>query len=258
MFGTWNERTWHARTNTTRRAKTCFKDRRAGPIHAQKVDWTTLLGGRGLGAGEKSLKTEQGAEKLFEGLERSVEDAKEETDVEDPKVSVDDEQGDENLEDIYIGKGKLIKDNPKKYPSKVSFGFFENVVGGWAGGEAGLWNFRKDVAEQKRLDKLAERRKKLMDAPKIKKLPQGVPMLLPGMNAKVINPENSFYEFIGIVQRVSDGYAAVLFEGGNWDKLQTFAVQDLERSKTGPPMVHPKSGILVQETEQEEEPTTSG
>jgi len=168
------------------------------------------------------------------------------------------ERDDGELEDIYIGKGKVIKDDPKKYPSKISFGFFENVVGGWAGGEAALWNLRKDIEKQKRLDGLAQRREKLMGQPQIKKLPQGVPMLLPGMNAKVVNPNNPFYEFIGIVQRVSDGYVAVLFEGGNWDKLLTFAIQDLERSKTGPPMVHPKSGILLQDAQEEEEAKASG
>ncbi len=30
------------------------------------------------------------------------------------------------------------------------------------------------------------------------------------------------------MQRVSDGKAAVLFEGGNWDKLVTFRLAELE------------------------------
>ncbi len=34
--------------------------------------------------------------------------------------------------------------------------------------------------------------------------------------------------FQGLVQRVSDGKAAVLFEGGNWDKLVTFRLSELE------------------------------
>lgn len=36
-------------------------------------------------------------------------------------------------EQIYIGQGRYVEDDPKKYPTKDSFG-----TGGWAGGEAGL------------------------------------------------------------------------------------------------------------------------
>lgn len=53
-------------------------------------------------------------------------------------------------------------------------------------------------------------------------------MILPGTTVKVINPEDTYYRFEGIVQRVSDGKAAVLFEGGNWDKLVTFQLGELE------------------------------
>jgi hypothetical protein len=34
------------------------------------------------------------------------------------------------------------------------------------------------------------------------------------------------------VQRVSDGKVAVLFEGGNWDKLVTFRLKELELVET--------------------------
>eukprot|EP00873_Tetraselmis_striata_P043667 jgi/Tetstr1/463931/TSEL_008737.t1 len=42
--------------------------------------------------------------------------------------------------DIYLGKGRTIKDDPKKYPDRNELG-----VGGWAGGEVGLWEFREEV-----------------------------------------------------------------------------------------------------------------
>ena len=32
----------------------------------------------------------------------------------------------------------------------------------------------------------------------------------------------------GLAQRLSDGKVAVLFEGGNWDKLVTFNLSELE------------------------------
>lgn len=54
-------------------------------------------------------------------------------------------------------------------------------------------------------------------------------MILPGFIVRVINAADTYYQFQGIVQRVSDGKAAVLFEGGNWDKLVTFRLNELER-----------------------------
>ncbi len=53
-------------------------------------------------------------------------------------------------------------------------------------------------------------------------------MILPGAAVKVTNPVDTYYEFQGLVQRVTDGKAAVLFEGGNWDKLVTFRLSELE------------------------------
>jgi hypothetical protein len=53
-------------------------------------------------------------------------------------------------------------------------------------------------------------------------------MIFPGSTVKVINPDDTYYQFEGLVQRVSDGRAAVLFEGGNWDKLVTFYLSELE------------------------------
>jgi hypothetical protein len=53
-------------------------------------------------------------------------------------------------------------------------------------------------------------------------------MILPGSIVRVINPDDIYYQFQGLVQRVSDGNAGVLFEGGNWDKLITFRLSELE------------------------------
>jgi hypothetical protein len=53
-------------------------------------------------------------------------------------------------------------------------------------------------------------------------------MILPGSIVRVINPDETYYHFEGLVQRISDGKAAVLFEGGNWDKLVTFRLSELE------------------------------
>jgi hypothetical protein len=53
-------------------------------------------------------------------------------------------------------------------------------------------------------------------------------MILPGSIVTVINPNDIYYRFQGLVQRVTDGKAAVLFEGGNWDKLITFKLSELQ------------------------------
>ena len=52
--------------------------------------------------------------------------------------------------------------------------------------------------------------------------------ILPGSIVKV-KDENSIYKgYKGFVQRVTRKKAAVLFEGGNWDKLITFPLKNLE------------------------------
>ena len=53
-------------------------------------------------------------------------------------------------------------------------------------------------------------------------------MIFPGSAVRVKDIGEIYYDFQGQVQRVSDGKAAVLFEGGNWDKLITFRLSQLE------------------------------
>ena len=44
----------------------------------------------------------------------------------------------------------------------------------------------------------------------------------------VTNSTDTYYRFQGQVQRVVDGKAAVIFGGGNWEKIVMFKVSDLE------------------------------
>lgn len=53
-------------------------------------------------------------------------------------------------------------------------------------------------------------------------------MILPGTAVRVKNPTDTFYGYQGLVQRITDGKAAVLFEGGNWDKIITFYLSELD------------------------------
>ncbi|AIE74207.1 MULTISPECIES: NAD(P)H dehydrogenase subunit NdhS [unclassified Synechocystis] len=57
-------------------------------------------------------------------------------------------------------------------------------------------------------------------------------MIFPGATVRVTNVDDTYYRFEGLVQRVSDGKAAVLFENGNWDKLVTFRLSELETVKS--------------------------
>ena len=51
--------------------------------------------------------------------------------------------------------------------------------------------------------------------------------ILPG-SVVCVSDNNSIYKgYKGFVQRVTANKAAVLFEGGNWDKLVTFSLSDL-------------------------------
>ncbi len=54
--------------------------------------------------------------------------------------------------------------------------------------------------------------------------------ILPGTTVTVNNTQSIYNGYVGFVQRVSGDKAAVLFEGGNWDKLLTLPVKDLLKS----------------------------
>ncbi len=54
------------------------------------------------------------------------------------------------------------------------------------------------------------------------------PLILPGSTVRVTNLNDTYHRYEGQVQRVSDGRAAVIFEGGNWTKIVTFRLNELE------------------------------
>ena len=56
----------------------------------------------------------------------------------------------------------------------------------------------------------------------------GNTMIFPGSIVRVMNVNDTYYGFQGLVQRVTDGRVAVLFEQGPWDKLVTFRMSELE------------------------------
>ncbi len=53
-------------------------------------------------------------------------------------------------------------------------------------------------------------------------------MILPGSTV-IVNDDKSIYNgYEGFVQRITEDKAAVLFEGGNWDKLLTIPLRKLK------------------------------
>ena len=53
-------------------------------------------------------------------------------------------------------------------------------------------------------------------------------IILPGSSVIVNNPSSIYIGYKGFVQRITERKAAVLFEGGNWDKLLTIPLNELD------------------------------
>ncbi|CAI5502574.1 unnamed protein product [Closterium sp. Naga37s-1] len=195
--------------------------RNAGGAVSVRADMWKKLGGRGL-IREDILKSDKANEVLWNQPVRPAKDTTKE------KLPIDKE---------------LVEGFDKE---------LDGLTGGFPGGEKGLAKFLKNNPLPAKYaaasSELANVQKRLSEAaaaaassvPK----PLAPPLLMPGMTVKVINPKDAYYQFSGIVQRLTDGNVAVLFEGGNWDKLVTFRLSELERTKKGPPGSNPKSASL--------------
>ncbi|KAL1329554.1 hypothetical protein HN51_046678 [Arachis hypogaea] len=174
-----------------------------------KFDMLQIMGGRGLCNGEEGLIQE---------LKRQVEN---------PPSPSSSEQEQENLALANVA----AEDGFEKE--------LMGLTGGFPGGEKGLKKFIMENPPKKG-DGIQSLKLSMAKKPK----PPELPLLLPGMIAIVSNPNNPYYMYCGIVQRITDGKAGVLFEGGNWDRLITFRLEELERREKGPPMKNPKSCVL--------------
>ncbi|ABX09659.1 NAD(P)H dehydrogenase subunit NdhS [Prochlorococcus marinus] len=53
-------------------------------------------------------------------------------------------------------------------------------------------------------------------------------VILPGSSVVVNDCQSIYNGYKGFVQRITEDRAAVLFEGGNWDKLLTIPIKNLE------------------------------
>ena len=53
--------------------------------------------------------------------------------------------------------------------------------------------------------------------------------ILPGTTVTIEDKASIYNGYIGFVQRISGDNAAILFEGGNWDKLVTIPLKYLQK-----------------------------
>ncbi|KAK9716673.1 hypothetical protein RND81_06G249700 [Saponaria officinalis] len=190
------------------------------PTISAKFDLFQILGGRGLCNGEAGL---------LEELKKDTQNP--------PEISGGNEEepaGD--MEDMVSETGGISEDAFEKE--------MLGLTGGFPGGEKGLQKFLEKNPPPPPKKGGEDDQVKSVLQPTKKSRPPELPLILPGMIAIVKNPKNPFYMYCGIVQRITDGKAGVLFEGGNWDRLVTFRLEELERREKGPPMVNPKSVVL--------------
>ncbi|XP_021757669.1 NAD(P)H-quinone oxidoreductase subunit S, chloroplastic-like [Chenopodium quinoa] len=210
----------HIKLLTQRSISTsCPKTISSKPTITAKFDLYGILGGRGLCNGEAGLEKE---------LKRDAQNPPQTTE------GTEEESDKKAFADSSIDE--VIPENA--FEKELS-----GLTGGFPGGEKGLQKFiEKNPPPPKTENKGGEDMKMALTSKKPK--PPELPLLLPGMIALVKNRNNPYYMYCGIVQRITDGKAGVLFEGGNWDRLITFRLEELERREKGPPMTNPKSVVL--------------
>ncbi|KAF8053201.1 hypothetical protein N665_1449s0006 [Sinapis alba] len=183
-----------------------------------KFNLWEVMGGRGLCNGEKGIEKE---------LQRNIDEQTSETENQTTKESDD---------------SNLSFQVPEDGFDKEMMG----LTGGFPGGEKGLKTFIEQnlpPPPPQPPTKRATDAVSLVGTEKKPKAPE-LPLLMPGMIAIVKNTNSPYHMYCGIVQRITDGKAGVLFEGGNWDRLITFRLEELERREKGPPGKNPKSCVL--------------
>uniref|UniRef100_A0A0F7GY80 Chlororespiratory reduction31 n=1 Tax=Monsonia marlothii TaxID=163685 RepID=A0A0F7GY80_9ROSI len=187
------------------------------PKASAKFNLFEVLGGRGLCNGEKGIQEE---------LKKSVEEQQAPS-----SLPAETEQSlDSETSSLQVPEDGFDKE-------------LMGLTGGFPGGETGLKKFIEENPPTPKKTASAGEKVLSIATTKKPKAPE-LPLLMPGMIAIVKNPNSPFYMYCGIVQRITDGRAGVLFEGGNWDRLVTFRLEELERREKGPPAKNPQSVVL--------------
>ncbi|KAJ0263396.1 NAD(P)H-quinone oxidoreductase subunit S [Hirschfeldia incana] len=183
-----------------------------------KFNLWEVMGGRGLCNGEKGIEKE---------LNRNIE--KEQGTSKPDQKETEKESDDDSSLSFQVPEDGFEKE-------------MMGLTGGFPGGEKGL----KTFIEQNPPPPPPRGSDDVVSSVDMEKKPRApeLPLLMPGMIAIVKNTNSPYHMYCGIVQRITDGKAGVLFEGGNWDRLITFRLEELERREKGPPGKNPKSCVL--------------
>ncbi|CAI9094311.1 OLC1v1030028C1 [Oldenlandia corymbosa var. corymbosa] len=193
-------------------------------VSMAKFNPLEILGGRGLCNGEAGLQEE---------LKKSV------TPLE--TAPADNVKNPETEEESQVSSSSTSLSVPEEGFEKE----LQGLTGGFPGGEKGLQKFLKENPPPPKKTKAQAATAVGFNQSLVKKpKPPEFPILLPGMIVIVKNPNSPYYMYCGNIQRITDGKAGVLFEGGVWDRLITFRLEELERREKGPPMVNPRSAVL--------------
>ncbi|CAN8274111.1 unnamed protein product [Cochlearia groenlandica] len=181
-----------------------------------KFNLWEVMGGRGLCNGEKGIEKE---------LDRNIE--------EEQKILEPETEKESDVDNVSF-----------KVPENGFDKEMMGLTGGFPGGEKGLQTFiEKNPPPPPPPAKRGTDASAVATMDKKPRAPE-LPLLMPGMIAIVKNTNSPYHMYCGIVQRITDGKAGVLFEGGNWDRLITFRLEELERREKGPPGKNPKSCVL--------------
>uniref|UniRef100_A0A0F7GZI0 Chlororespiratory reduction31 n=1 Tax=Monsonia emarginata TaxID=28966 RepID=A0A0F7GZI0_9ROSI len=193
------------------------------PKASAKFNLFEVLGGRGLCNGEKGIEEE---------LKKSIEEQQQPpSSLSSPPAETEQSLDSETSSSVQAPEDGFDKE-------------LMGLTGGFPGGETGLQKFiEKNPPPPKKTASSSGEEVLSIATTKKPKAPE-LPLLMPGMIAIVKNPNSPFHMYCGIVQRITDGKAGVLFEGGNWDRLVTFRLEELERREKGPPAKNPKSVVL--------------
>ncbi|CAN1254426.1 NAD(P)H-quinone oxidoreductase subunit S, chloroplastic [Linum perenne] len=187
-----------------------------------KFNLSELLGGRGLCNGE-------------EGLEKLLKE-----DVEPPPSPAAAEEEASSSSQTPAAAETVPEDAFDKE--------LMGLTGGFPGGEMGLQKFIDENPPPSKTD--SEALSGITKTAKKPKAPE-LPLLMPGMIAVVKDRNSPYYMYCGIIQRITDGKAGLLLEGGVWDRLITFRLEELERREKGPPGKSPRSVILEKSLEKD-------
>uniref|UniRef100_A0A7S0WWP0 Uncharacterized protein n=1 Tax=Pyramimonas obovata TaxID=1411642 RepID=A0A7S0WWP0_9CHLO len=97
---------------------------------------------------------------------------------------------------VYIGKGKFVKDDVRKYPNKENVLGLTGLTGGWAGGEKGLVEIRSEYTGVEKKEKVKEEPKVVYNAKTGKEISVSLAKDFGGAAGGWPGGEKGIYQFV--------------------------------------------------------------